>query len=42
MPQKLSAMGLRPAEIGSILGNPTSHITSGVNKVKKSKKKGKQ
>jgi len=42
MAEKLSGMGLGPAEIGSILGKPRNHITSALNKVKKSKKKGKQ
>ena len=42
MAEKLNAMGLGPAEIGSVLGKPRNHITSALNKVKKSKKRDNQ
>ena len=42
MAQRLSGMGLGPADIGALLGKPTNHITSALNKLQKSKTKGRK
>jgi len=39
---RLHELGLAPAEIASIIGKSTSHVTSALSKQRKSKKKGGQ